>query len=262
MTASILQTIVATKKQEIASLPNTMPKRASGPSFIDAILQRNPALIAEIKPKSPCGGHLLEREDVPELVRLYTQHAQAISVLCDETYFGGGFDLLREVRSLTDKPLLAKEFIIDPKQINHAAKNGASAILLIANILEEGTMSHLAAHAITLGLDVLLEVHTENDVRKAVMVFQSLPETFQEHVLFGINNRHLDTLEVDLAITSKIAPLLKKVLPTIRGIIAESGIKTRGDIEHLQPFVQGFLIGTSILQAEDPALHFRSLFAS
>ncbi len=262
MTASILQTIVATKKQEIALLPKIVPKRASGPSFIDAILQRHPALIAEIKPKSPSEGHLLRRQDVPKLVELYSEHAQAISVLCDQQYFGGGFDLLKQVRSITEKPLLAKEFIISTRQIDHAVNNGANAILLIAAILERPAFVELASHAIDLNLDVLFEVHSKEEIEKSAEVFDLLSEDTRKHVLVGINNRDLHTLQTDVQTTEKLAPFVRKLLPGIRGLISESGIHTRESIKHLAPFVQGFLIGTSILKANDPASHLHSLFAS
>ncbi|MDO8649026.1 MAG: indole-3-glycerol phosphate synthase TrpC [Candidatus Peregrinibacteria bacterium] len=262
MTASILDTIVATKKQEIASLPNMMPKRASGPSFIDAILQRHPALIAEIKPKSPSGGLLLNREGIPNMVKLYNQHAQAISVLCDEQYFGGGFDLLNEVRMMTEKPLLAKDVIISTRQIDHAVNNGANAILLIAAILERLAFVELASHAVDLNLDVLLEVHSKEEIEKSAEVFDLLSADKRKHVLIGINNRDLHTLKTDLQTTEKLAPFVRKLLPGIRGLITESGIHTREDIKRLAPFVQGFLIGTSILKANDPVSHLHSLFAS
>lgn len=262
MTMSILDTIIATKKKEITSLPDVMPERSSGPSFIDAILRKQPALIAEIKPKSPSGGQLLRREDVPKLVELYDQHAQAISVLCDEQYFGGGFDLLAQVRSLTDKPLLAKEFIISTRQIDHAAKNGANAILLIVAILDIPALVKLTSHAIDLHLDVLIEVHSKEEVEKIADAFNALSEDQKEHVLLGINNRDLQTLKTDVRTTEKLAPFIRKLLPDIRCLITESGIHIREDIERLEPFVHGFLIGTSILKADDPASHIHSLFAS
>ena len=262
MTVSILQTIVETKKQEIASLPNIMPKPASGASFIDAILQKYPALIAEIKPKSPSEGHLLSRQDVPKLVELYNKYAQAISVLCDQQYFGGGFDLLKQVRSITEKPLLAKEFIISTRQIDHAVNNGANAILLIAAILSVSELVHMASYAADLNLDVLIETHSEEDVEKTENAFNVLSNAAKKHILLGINNRDLHTLKTDIQTTGQLAPLIRKRIPNIVCVITESGIHTKGDIEHLQRFAQGFLIGTSILQSKDPASHLTSLFPS
>lgn len=258
---NLLDTIIVTKKQEIASLPDVTPEHSSGPSFIDALLKKNPVLIAEIKPKSPSGGELLRREDVPKLIKLYGEHAQAISVLCDSQYFGGGFDLLAEVRSLTDKPLLAKEFIISIRQIDHAVKNGASAILLIARILEIYEMVELASYAVNLNLDVLIEIHLKEEMEKAAKTFSALTEEQRQHIILGINNRNLQTLKTDVGITEKLAPLARKRLPGIRCVITESGIHTKEDVARLQPLVQGFLIGTSILKSDDPVSHLTSLFA-
>src|SRR3990167_9233386 len=124
----ILDDIIAQKKREVALLPAITPASHDGPSFIDSLLSTHPSLIAEIKPKSPSEGQLLRREDVPTLVQVYDRHAQAISVLCDERFFGGGFDLLAEVRGLTEKPLLAKQFIVSVTQIDHALNAGADAV--------------------------------------------------------------------------------------------------------------------------------------
>ena len=262
MTTSILDTIVATKKQEVTSLPSITPKQSSGSSFIEAILQKQPALIAEIKPKSPSGGLLLQREDIPKFVKLFSLHAQAISVLCDRQYFGGGFDLLAEVRSLTQKPLLAKEFIISTRQIDYAVQNGANAVLLIASILSVPELIQMSSYAIDLNLDVLIEVHSKEEVEEVAKAFNALSKEQKRHILLGINNRNLRTLETDLKATKELAPFAMEQLPGIRCVIAESGIHTREDVVGLQSFVQGFLIGTSILESHDPISHLTSLFAS
>lgn len=256
----MLDTIIARKKQEVASLPVITSVRREQSSFIDAILRKCPALIAEVKLRSPSKGHLLSREDIPKLLEVYDRHAQAISVLCDETFFGGGFDLLAEVRSLTDKPLLAKEFVLHRKQIDHALHNGANAILLIAAILDEQGLGDLTAYAANLGLDLLIEVHTCEELQTVASVFQALPSEIQQHILLGINNRDLRSLAVNIATTEKLAPLARKKLPSLQGIIAESGIVSREDIQRLAPCVQGFLIGTAILQAKDPEFYSSSLF--
>lgn len=257
---TLLHSIIATKKREISSLPAVTPVKRTRASFIDAVMKNPPGLIAEIKPTCPSAGNLIARENIPALVELYDRNAKAISVLCDHEYFGGGFDLLRTISELTEKPLLAKEFILDTRQIDHAAVNGASAVLLIAAILETHDLIRLASHAIALGLDVLLEIHTNEDAEKAIATFRSLPETSRRQILMGINNRDLETLKIDLSATMTLSPLLRKALPELRGIITESGIETREDVLNLQPLVQGFLIGTSILRSSNPETHLRSLF--
>ena len=259
---SILDEIVAHKNQEVASLPSIETQKRMGYSFVQAILSAHPSLIAEIKPKSPSQGELLDRSRVPEIVDIYNKHAQAISVLCDEKFFGGGFDLLAEVRSLTEKPLLAKDFMISEKQIDYAVQNGADAVLLIAAILSTSEIFELASYAVELGSDILMEVHTEEEIRKVAEAFGELPQETQEHILMGINNRDLDTLETDIETTTKLVPLIKKHLPTCRGIITESGIRASSDIELLEPFVQGFLIGRSILKSKNPEKCLASLFPS
>ncbi|NOS67239.1 MAG: hypothetical protein HOO67_02645 [Candidatus Peribacteraceae bacterium] len=248
---SLLRSIIDSKKREIASLPAVTPVRRTRASFIDAILKNRPGLIAEVKPQSPSEGNLIARDDIPALVELYDRRAQAISVLCDQEYFGGGFDLLSEVSKQTDLPMLAKEFILDARQIDHAAVNGASAVLLIAAILETHDLTRLTSHAIALGLDVLMEIHTQEDAEKTITAFRSFPETSRRQILMGINNRDLETLNIDLDATTKLAPLLRRALPELRGIITESGISNRGDIERLKPVVDGFLIGTSIIKAKN-----------
>ncbi|MBI3618769.1 indole-3-glycerol-phosphate synthase [Candidatus Peregrinibacteria bacterium] len=231
-------------------------------SFIDAVLARRPSLIAEVKPRSPSAGELLRREEIPALVDTYNRHAQAISVLCDAPRFGGGYDLLADVRSMTDLPLLAKDFMRTDAQIEQANQAGANAILLIVAILEISELSRLASHAIDLHLDVLIEVHTEEELEKVVDAFGTFSEDNKRHMLIGINNRNLVTLEIDLGTTERLVPAIRRRFPHVPAIIAESGIRTRTDIERLQPFVQGFLIGTSILKSDDVASHLRSLFGS
>ena len=156
--------------------------------------------------------------------------------------------------------MLAKEFIIDSVQIDHAADAGADAILLIAAILPSQELITLASHAITLGLDVLIEVHTAQDVEKTADAFKKFSKEQQDHVIVGVNNRDLATLKTDIHTTEVLAPVIRSKMPSISAIIAESGIRTHADVERLSPFVQGFLIGTSILQSADPVAHLASLF--
>lgn len=259
---SFLDAIIARKKQEVALLPAIESPRKKVPSLVQAILSTYPSLIGEIKPKSPSQGNLLDRKHVPDIVKIYDRHVQVISVLCDENFFGGGFDLLAEVHALTDKPLLAKEFIVDDRQIDHALAYGASAILLIAAILTSNELKHLTRYAIRLGLEVLIEVHNEEECDKASEAFNSLATRERIYVLIGINNRNLHTLQTDIRTTERLSPLLRKRLPGLQGIISESGIFTADDIQRLTPLVEGFLIGTAILQSDSPESTIISLFQS
>jgi indole-3-glycerol phosphate synthase/phosphoribosylanthranilate isomerase len=259
---SLLSAIIEQKRREVASLPSSIAMERKPLDLVDRMLRRFPALIAEIKPKSPSQGFLLERSDMRSIVTAYNTYADAISVLCDHAFFGGGYDLLSEVRSMTDKPILAKEFIIDAKQIRYAAVQGADAVLLIASILQTDTLIAFLTEASSLGLGCLLEVHSERDVRKAATAYEAVPQYVQRQILIGINNRSLDTLEIDLSITERLAPMIKNAIPSVRGIIAESGISTPEDAHRLQPFVQGFLIGTSILRSENPTHFLGSLLST
>ncbi len=257
---SILEAIVANKKQEIASLPSIDPQLQAHRSLIAAVVQGQPGLIAEIKPMSPSAGQIISRPHVPEFIQLYQKYAQAISVLCDTIFFGGGFDLLKNVRDQTETPILAKEFILDEKQIDYAAHNGASAILLIVSILPEERLIQLATHASSLNLDILIETHDMPEAERAASVFLQLPRSIQERAMVGINNRNLHTTaKPNLAVTETVAPFLQQELPTLSCRIAESGIHTRADINRLLPYVNGFLIGESILMAQDPEAHLVSL---
>ncbi|MEI8229549.1 MAG: indole-3-glycerol phosphate synthase TrpC [Candidatus Peregrinibacteria bacterium] len=248
---TLLDAIVAHKREEIALLPEVMATRRDHPSLVSAVMNQRPSLIAEIKPISPSGGRLLELKDVPSQVALFNRHAQAISILCDHQFFGGGFDLLAEVRSLTSLPLLAKEFILSERQIHLAALHGADAILLIAAILSGDDLRHLMDCAFNLGLDVLLESHSQEDVTKIAEVLRTFNDARREHLLLGINNRDLHTGKMNLLTTKLLAGMLRDELPTMRAVIAESGISAPRDVRRLAPFVQGFLIGTSLLKASD-----------
>lgn len=264
MTPHILQKIVAAKQEEVALLlEEPVIASVQRRDFVGALMRPDRrSIIAEIKPKSPSQGAIFPRSSIPSIVEAYNTSADAISVLCDEEFFGGGYDLLREVRSMTDKPILAKEFIIDPKQIRYAASQGADAVLLIAAILNGAQLREFATEASTLGLGCLIEVHSDEDVKKVAETYEKLPQIVLQQVLIGINNRDLDTLEVDLSVTERLAPIIRKTMPEIRGIIAESGIGAPEDVGRLRKHVQGFLIGTSVLRSANPARFLDSLLAS
>ena len=255
-----LTDILARKKKEIASLPSVRALPAARHSLVSAMRGAGPSLIAEIKPISPSGGRLIGERDILGMVDVYARHAQAISVLCDTATFGGGFQLLASVRSRTDLPLLAKDFVLDPRQINAAACHGADAILLIASLLPKEKLREFAVHAMHLELDVLLELHADQDIETAVLLMESLTEKQRMHVLLGINNRDLVTQTIDLQTTKRLATLLH-----LRGLgdvplLSESGITTPSDIKRISPHVQGFLIGSAILKAADPDAFLHSLF--
>ena len=149
---------------------------------------------------------------------------------------------------MTNRPLLAKEFIIDERQVALAASHGASAVLLIAAILDQSSLTALICAAAGRGCDVLLEVHDAEDVTKVADAVAALaPNTDRQRVVLGINNRDLDSLEVDLGRTETLAPLVREKFGRDCLVIAESGIDSPDACRRLMPCVDGFLIGTSVL---------------
>ncbi len=236
---TFLSTIHRLKEEEVQSLPAFSKIEKSKRNFIQSIRSTNPCLIAEVKPASPSKGNIIPLEKVPSIVDRYNNHAQAISVLCDRAYFGGGYDLLSSVRTMTDLPILAKEFIIDEKQILAARRAGADAVLLIAALNDPRKNQELAAAAVTLGMGILFEIHSAGEL-------SSVPTIDPDHMAIGINSRDLQTMEIDLRTIRTIAPLVRERFPK-HLIIAESGITSSVDIDNLRSSVDGFLIGTALL---------------
>jgi indole-3-glycerol phosphate synthase len=240
---TFLTTIRRLKEKECYSLPHGMTADRRTKGFVRSLQGSSPALIAEVKPKSPSKGNLITLSEVPSIVNRYNEHAQAISVLCDTKHFGGGYDLLASVRTMTDLPILAKEFIIDERQIMAARRAGADAVLLIAALNDAQKNQELAAAALSLGMDILFEIHEASEL-------STVPTVDSDHMAIGINSRNLQTMNIDLETIRRIAPLVRERF-TKHLIIAESGIGSRRDIENLKPAVDGFLIGTALLEAKN-----------
>ena len=166
--------------------------------------------------------------------------ADVVSVLTDKKYFGGEIGLLRQVRSRVPQTILRKDFIIDEYQVYETLLAGADAFLLIANILKVDELIRLIALGKKLGLEALVEVHDKIDVEKVLAAGAEV---------IGINNRDLQTLQVDLAVTERLAPLISKKIP----VISESGIESADHVRRVRKAgVRGILVGTSILQSDDP----------
>lgn len=198
-------------------------------------------IIAEVKRASPLKGSL--REDFNPLI-LASQYvkggAKAISVITEEHFFYGSLEYLAGVRTVCDLPLLRKDFIFDPVQVEEAKAFGADMVLLIAGILKQEELKELYRYAKSLGLSALVEIHSEEDLEKALSC---------EAEVLGINNRDLTTLNVDPEHCMRI----KKKIPEGVYVIAESGISKPDEVKRLK--AQGFkgvLIGTSLVKAKDP----------
>lgn len=254
----LLSEIVANKRKEVQDLPaNLSASKIRKRSFVDAIADYG--IIAEIKPKSPSQGALLSPKALDKYIAAYDTAAQAISVLCDKQYFGGGYELVQYVRKTTDKPILAKEFIVDKRQIVMAKKSGADAVLLIASILSEKELITLLRFAVSYGLDVLLEVHNKDDCDKVISIYAHISTLIKNHVVIGINNRDLDSLKIYLGTTARLVKYLREHLSDVKAYITESGIEKPEDTKKLSKHVTGFLIGTSILKSKKPVDYILSL---
>ncbi len=199
-----------------------------------------PGLIAELKRASPSAGLIRADFDAVALARAYeAAGAACLSVVTEESEFRGSLDDLRAARAATSLPVLRKDFILDPWQLYESRLAGADCILLIIAALDGGLAVELAGLAASLGLDVLVEVHDEGELERALACGTRL---------IGINNRDLRTLRTDLATTERLAPLV----PADRIVVSESGIRTHNDVRRLSALgVGSFLVGESLLRRPD-----------
>lgn len=206
-------------------------------------------IIAEVKKASPSAGCLCEDYHPSRIAAEYERAgAAAISVLTEPRHFLGSDDALRSVRRAVTLPILRKDFISDPYQIYESAVLGADLVLLIVAALDQESLQKLYATATEIGLDVIVEVHTREELKRAVPL---------DKAILGVNNRDLTTLKTDLSVARRLAPFL----PKDRLCIAESGIRTRGDIEALHALgYEGFLIGESLMKSSDVGKQLRSFF--
>jgi indole-3-glycerol phosphate synthase len=256
----ILQEIVEEKWREVEARQKRKPvsllleKVTSEPrGFYSAIESRTKkgqnAVIAEIKKASPSKGIIRDNFDPVSIAKSYeTAGAACLSVLTDSKFFKGSDEYLVDARSAVSIPVLRKDFIIDPYQIHEARCLGADCILLIVSILDKIRLKQFSDLAISLGMDVLVEVHDEEELELALEISPAL---------LGINNRNLRTFEVDLQVT---LALLKKV-PADTLVITESGIHTSQDVELMnENHVYGFLVGESFMRETDPGAMLNSLF--
>ena len=241
----VLETILTHKRAEVAarmagtSLESLRARSVpSERSFARAIRAGRPGFILEIKFASPSAGVIRAGNDLEPVLASYGRHADAVSVLTDQRFFGGSLDRLAEVRQRLDQPLLAKDFILEPYQVAEARVHGADAILLILAAIDDQSWRACADEAGRLGMDVLTEVHDETEASRAV----SLGAT-----IIGINNRDLRTLEVDPGTMARVAPLL----PPDRLVVAESGIASRETVAGVRPHADAFLVGSALMGAPD-----------
>jgi indole-3-glycerol phosphate synthase len=213
------------------------------------IASGKPAVIAEIKKASPSKGILREDFHPAQIATSYMAGgATCLSVLTDVKFFQGSHDYLRQARAACTLPILRKDFMIDPYQVISARAMGADCILLIVAALETPRMQELEACAMELGLDVLVEVHSQQELEQAL--------TLQTQ-LIGINNRDLKTFKTSLDTTIN----LLDQIPEGKRVVTESGIMTRDDVQRMREHgVQAFLVGEAFMRAEDPGTALMTLF--
>ena len=251
MAKGVLGKIEAAKRQELVarfdgvSLDALRSKaERTRRSLAAALAQRGARFILEIKKASPSQG-AIQSGDPKQLARGYAGVADALSVLTDSEFFGGSIGDLRSARSAFEGPILAKDFFLDPRQVAEARIAGADAILVMLSLLDDTRARMMIAEARRFGMDALVEVHDESEMRRALALGAPL---------IGINNRDLRDLSVDLATTERLAGLAPD-----RILVSESGIGVRADVERLSSRVDGFLIGTSLMRAPRPAQAARDL---
>lgn len=256
---AILDKIIKNKKREAEQAKRDFPlvelrREIDSASFRESYASRNfkqviqkpgLSLIAEVKQKSPSyqrstGGKFRENFDYLKIARIYQKAgAEAISVLTDKEFFGGELRYINEIRENISLPVLRKDFIIDEYQIYQSFFYKADAVLLIACLLSEKELKNFLRIYRELGLDALVEVHNQEDLQKVL----SAPAE-----IIGINNRNLDTLEIDIKTTEKLI----KLIPQDKLIVSESGIRTKQDIEYLKNLaVNAVLIGETFLKSEN-----------
>ena len=238
---SVAREGVDRRRREIsqAELEGRLEERDRDRPFMEALVRPGLSLIAEFKRRSPSGGAIDPDASVADTVRAYERGgAAAISVLTDERFFGGSLDDLRAAREACGLPILRKDFIVDPYQLFEAAANGADAVLLIVRAAGD-QLAALHEEALAIDLDPLVEVHGAEELERALEI---------DAPVIGINNRDLETGEVDLSTTFELMP----DVPAGKTVVAESGITRPHELDELDRVgVDAVLIGEALMRATD-----------
>jgi indole-3-glycerol phosphate synthase len=251
-----LETIVAEKRREVtakrAALSlDAMRERAfrahPARDFFAAVSRRG-AVIAELKMRTPTIDSFAHSRSLLDLARTYDENgAAAISIVTDPDRFGTSYADIARVRAVTSRPVIAKDFVVDPYQLFEARAAGADAVLLIVRLLELDALRKYLDLAHELGMSVLVETHSESEILAALACGARI---------VGINNRDLDTMTVSLDTTRRLAHLV----PNDVVLVSESGICTRDDVADLAARgVRAFLVGGSLLGSDDPGALLRDL---
>lgn len=218
--------------------------------FAQSLQRKRPAVIAEIKKASPSKGIIREQFNPAEIAQQYQKAGAAcLSVLTDVDFFQGADENIAIARQHCDLPALRKDFLVDPYQVIEARALHADCILLIVACLSDQQLQEMAQTAFEYDLDVLVEVHDESELERALQL--------SDRCLLGVNNRNLKTFDVDLTTTLR----LKSYLPQTRLLITESGIATPDDVKRMQDHdIHHFLVGESFMKHAQPDQAFYDLF--
>lgn len=240
-----LAEIVRDKRQAVAARMARRPLASfasevlpSDRPFAEALRRPRTGFVLECKRASPSQGLIRDPFDPTAIAISYAPFADAISVLTDEPYFQGDHAYLKAVREAAPQPVLCKDFVVDPYQVDEARHAGADAILLMCSVLDQPSLDRCLARTRALDMGALVEVHDEGELERAIAVGADV---------IGINNRDLKTLKVDLAVTERLAPKVPDGLVRI----CESGIGSHDDVVALRDRVDGFLIGTRLMRERD-----------
>ena len=226
--------------RELALIARETPEPRGFAKALDAAAADGFALIAEVKKASPSKGVIREDFHPRDAAIAYANGGAAcLSVLTDEEFFKGHDDYLRIARGAVSVPALRKDFTIDPWQVAEARAIGADAVLLILAAVDDDMAKAIEAEAIDFGLDLIIEVHDEAEMERALNL---------QSPLIGINNRNLKTFETDLATSERLVAMI----PDDRVAIAESGINSHADLERLSSYgIRRFLVGESLMRQPD-----------
>lgn len=258
----MLDEIIAYKRSEVAQreavapLPTvrSLAANARAPrDFAAALREPGVSLIAEVKFRSPSKGVIREGTDALDLARTYVENgARAISVLADEHFFGGGQHVVQRVANASEiqVPILFKDFILSTYQIYEARATGADAVLLIVRAVDQSVLTTLIATVHELGMNALVEVFLPEETEQALIAGARI---------IGINNRNLETFEVNLERAAEIRALIPKGILTV----SESGLKSRADVFEAESLgFDGILVGEALLTAQDVGARVRELLGT
>lgn len=244
----LIDDLVERSRVRAKTLPHReLSEPADRPSFLEALRGKaSLEVIAEYKQASPSLGDISARSLREHVAKYEGAGAAALSVLTEPTRFRGSYDDLEEAVTSVSLPVLMKDFIVDPAQVREAAYRGASAVLLIVRCLEPAELLELAAFAGELGLATLVECHDPSDLERALAI---------DDAVVGINNRDLDTLEIDRS----LAPRLLAEVPAERVAVAESGYLTADDVREVRGVADAVLIGSALMKLDAPESLIRAI---